>query len=85
MTPIDPAFLLIPFLRILLSDVRPALFSFTSPDKTLQKPQYPFKPTDDLIEEAIAKHTHPEDAATFLGLDCARNALRQLCDTKGTS
>ncbi|CAE7227774.1 unnamed protein product [Rhizoctonia solani] len=67
MTPIDPAFILIPFLK--------ALDSKTS-----------FKPTDDLIEEAISKYSpsefHKEDIASFMALDCVRKALRQLCETK---
>ncbi|KAH7339730.1 ribonuclease H2, subunit B [Rhizoctonia solani] len=67
MTPIDPAFILIPFLKALDSKV-------------------PFQPTDDLLEKAILSYSppdlHKEDVAAFMALDCARRALRQLCETK---
>ncbi|CAE6485364.1 unnamed protein product [Rhizoctonia solani] len=67
MTPIDPAFILIPFLRALDSKA-------------------PFKPTDDLLEEAISTYSPPElrkeDVVSFMALDCVRKALRQLCETK---
>ncbi|CAE6511284.1 unnamed protein product [Rhizoctonia solani] len=67
MTPIDPAFILIPFLKSLDSKA-------------------PFKPTDDLLEEIISTHSppdiHKEDVTSFMALDCARRALRQLCETK---
>ncbi|KAJ1304695.1 hypothetical protein OPQ81_005834 [Rhizoctonia solani] len=67
MTPIDPAFILIPFLKTLDSKA-------------------PFKPTDDLLEEAMSSYStpdlHKEDFASFMALDCVRQALRQLCETK---
>ncbi|KAG9122290.1 hypothetical protein FRC07_001405 [Ceratobasidium sp. 392] len=66
MTPIDPAFLLIPFLRALL----------------VGGSQHTFKPTDDLLEELAAQHPDIEDVPRFLRLDCVQRALRQLCDTK---
>ncbi|CAE6518337.1 unnamed protein product [Rhizoctonia solani] len=67
MTPIDPAFILIPFLRALDSKA-------------------PFKPTDDLLEEAISSYSpsdiQKENVTSFMALDCVRKALRQLCETK---
>ncbi|KAG9095488.1 hypothetical protein FS749_010357 [Ceratobasidium sp. UAMH 11750] len=66
MTPIDPAFLLIPLLRKLLEN----------------EPQCPFKPTDDLVEEFMAQHSETKDLSRFLRMDCVQHALRQLCDTK---
>ncbi|KAG8725052.1 hypothetical protein FRC09_009326 [Ceratobasidium sp. 395] len=66
MTPIDPAFLLIPLLRALLANGQ----------------QQPFKPTDDLIEELASQHPELGDISKFLHLDCSQRALRQLCDTK---
>lgn len=70
MTPVDPAFLLIPFLRAALS----------------HEPQHPYKPTDDLIDEVIACHSESgesqSDLRRFLSLDCVRGALRILCETK---
>ncbi|KAB5589135.1 hypothetical protein CTheo_7420 [Ceratobasidium theobromae] len=70
MTPIDPVFLLIPFIRALLAT----------------EPQPPFKPTDDLLEEAAARYSQLDikqaDIASFMGLDCVRQALRQISETK---
>ncbi|QRW21591.1 Ydr279p protein family (RNase H2 complex component) [Rhizoctonia solani] len=70
MTPIDPVFILIPFLQTL-------------------DPKAPFKPTDDFLEEALLKYSVPDvnkqDVALFMTLGCARRALKQLCETKGSS
>ncbi|KAF8593410.1 hypothetical protein BDV93DRAFT_612240 [Ceratobasidium sp. AG-I] len=71
MTPVDPAFLLIPLLREALS----------------REPQHPYKPTDDLTDEIIARRSSDDqsDIRTFMGLDCVRRALRVLCETKDIS
>ncbi|KDN49784.1 hypothetical protein RSAG8_01849, partial [Rhizoctonia solani AG-8 WAC10335] len=66
---------------LLMTPIDPA-FIFILSSKRLA----PFKPTDDLIEEAISSYSPPEahkaDIASFMALDCVRKALRQLCETK---
>lgn len=88
MTPVDPAFLLIPFLRAALSHVRLSLPALKYYLTISQEPQHPYKPTDDLIDEVIACHSESgesqSDLRRFLSLDCVRGALRILCETKGT-
>ncbi|CAE6438310.1 unnamed protein product [Rhizoctonia solani] len=85
MTPIDPAFILIPFLRALVR-ILPPTNEYLSELLPLQDSKTPFKPTDDLLEEVISSYSpsdiHKENVTSFMALGCVRKALRQLCETK---
>ncbi|EKM54493.1 uncharacterized protein PHACADRAFT_123606 [Phanerochaete carnosa HHB-10118-sp] len=77
MTPVDPAFLLIPILHVL-----------SSPNGHAGT----FRPVDDMFEDAVEKllqsapssteHLCKEDLLRFLSLDCARNAMARTCEKK---
>lgn len=80
MTPVDPAFLLLPILQVLAP--------------TNDQPGT-FRPMDDIFEEAIEKLSQTtrsnkdpaaclckEDLLYFVSLDCARKAMARTCETK---
>ena len=71
MTPIDPAFILIP----LLLAVRPA-------DGTAGK----FRPLDEVFDGVSEKleSVTSEDIASLITLDCVAGAMRRICDVQGT-
>ncbi|KAG7446298.1 uncharacterized protein BT62DRAFT_931747 [Guyanagaster necrorhizus] len=74
LTPIDPAFLLIPILK-----------STMPTDGTSGS----FRPADDIFEDAISKLSGESndvvpvvDITSFVEMDCARRALRRVCEMK---
>ncbi|CAE6483632.1 unnamed protein product [Rhizoctonia solani] len=67
MTPIDPAFILIPFLKALDPKA-----PFQPTDDLLEQAISSYSPPD----------LHKEDVTAFMALDCVQRALRQLCETK---
>ena len=92
MTPIDPAFLLIPLLRVTV----PVRIPVVLRDVVLQLVQQTdgssnFLPPEDLIEEAANRLSagHPdktlssEDIAQLSSLRCIQSAIRHVCDFKG--
>ncbi|SJK97487.1 related to Sulfate adenylyltransferase [Armillaria ostoyae] len=75
LTPIDPAFLLIPILK-----------STIPSDGTSGN----FRPADDIFEDAISKLSREStdlvsavDITSFVEMDCTRRALRHVCEMKG--
>ncbi|KAK0461281.1 ribonuclease H2, subunit B [Desarmillaria tabescens] len=74
LTPIDPAFLLIPILKFTLAT-----------DGTAGN----FRPADDMFEDAISKLSVKSndlisvaDITSFVEMDCTRTALRRVCEMK---
>lgn len=74
LTPIDPAFLLIPILK-----------STIPSDGTSGN----FRPADDIFEDAISKLSRESndlvsavDITSFVEMDCSRKALRRVCEMK---
>ncbi|PBK74567.1 hypothetical protein ARMSODRAFT_1001380 [Armillaria solidipes] len=74
LTPIDPAFLLIPILK-----------STIPSDGTSGN----FRPADDIFEDAISKLSREStdlvsavDITSFVEMDCTRRALRRVCEMK---
>ncbi|KAK0195393.1 Ydr279p protein family-domain-containing protein [Armillaria mellea] len=75
LTPIDPAFLLIPILK-----------STIPSDGTSGN----FRPADDIFEDAISRLSRESndlvsafDITSFVEMDCTRTALRRVCEMKG--
>ncbi|CEL60790.1 hypothetical protein RSOLAG1IB_04029 [Rhizoctonia solani AG-1 IB] len=67
MTPIDPVFILIPFLQTLDPNA-----PFKPTDDFLEEALLKYSPPD----------INKQDVALFMTLGCARRALKQLCETK---
>lgn len=82
MTPIDPAFLLLPLLQLtqVESKFRPA-------DELLEEALLKLErqAEEDPTADSSPQIEWSKDYSQFAGLDCAQRALRRVCEEKGTS